>query len=84
MKLILTSSEFVHVPLTSAYNHNNYRNIKDKSITINEICHEDDNFFQYTLIQHGIRTFLGCSETKTGLGNDGNNEIEIDFLEYYT
>ena len=80
-KILIPANESVHIPEKSKYNRNYYKlNGSNLGIEILEVCHEDDDFYEY-FIADGIKEiFIGCSENSL----DENTDVEIDFLYYYT
>jgi hypothetical protein len=84
MKLILQTKDFEHIKDESIYNHNIYKYLEPSSvdeIRILEVCHEDDNFYEYHMITNGMQSFLGCSPNPI---DNEHGEVEIDFQLYYT
>jgi len=83
MELKLNSNDYEHISEKSDYNHNYYK-FKGKShlypTEILEICHEDENYSEFYLIENDNKIFLGCS-------NDFFEEdetITINFRVFYT
>ena len=79
MRLTLNSSEFDHLPDVSAYNRNYYRN-KTLDYIVREVCHEDNDYQEFYLVENGELVFIGSSTD--GFGDGG--EIKIDFKVRYT
>ena len=81
MKIQLPASEFVHLDNISTYNHNYFSSKNgNMGITLLEICHEDYDFFEYSLVDREKVIFLGCSDKSIS----DSDILEIDFLYYYT
>jgi hypothetical protein len=80
MKLKLTKSEFARVPQESVYNNNVYLHM-GSLIKIKEICHEDENFYEYRLVSGDV--LLGCSY-EPAFGRWAEDWTEIDFGVYFT
>ncbi|MFA5154546.1 MAG: hypothetical protein WC554_18525 [Clostridia bacterium] len=83
MKLVIKSSEFVHLKDRSEYNHNYYQYTGEANnkFIIYEICHEDYDFCEYWIIDNETKMFLGCSQFDH---IHDNAIVNIDFREYYT
>ena len=83
MKLIFNTKDFEHIPEKSKYNHNVYKHKNESFDEICEICHEDYDYYEYSLIDHNSEsvTFLGCSQDSL---SSEKPIIEIDFRMYYT
>ncbi len=75
----LIKSEFEHRPEISVYNNNYYRH-KEFGYIIYELCHEDENYYEYFLLQDGKNIFIGSSIT----GFNGKEDISLNFKEDYT
>jgi len=80
-KILISASDIVSVTEESSYNRNYYR-LKNSNVsaTILEVCHEDDNFYEYLIVDGNKEIFIGCSENSL----DEGVAVEIDFLYYYT
>lgn len=84
MKLQLKPKDFKHIPEKSTYNRNYYKYIGSDfciDTEILEICHEDDNFYEFKLIYFNHEVFIGCCEKSIDISNE---IIEIDFRNYYS
>ena len=79
-KLILISTQFEHLKDESTYNKNYYINRKD-DYKILEICHEDESYCEYFLVENNNEIFLGYADLNMDLGKEN---IEMDFKVYFT
>jgi len=79
MNLIFNQSEFEQRTEISVYNNNYYRH-KKLGYVIYEICHEDENYYEFFLLEDGKNIFIGCSMK----GFDGEEYVTIEFKEAYT
>ena len=73
----LDPKDYIYRPEISSYNYNHYRNVVTGQ-TILEICHEDENYFDYFLVEGAlgdIKTPIGSSFSQDGL--DGDEVIEL-------
>lgn len=86
MKLIFKPKEFEHLENKSRYNNNFYKYTgqKNRESQILEICHEDENFYEFYMVdfEHDDElVFLGCSQDSI---TSEKESIEIDFRYFYT
>ena len=81
MKVSFNTSEFEHLKSMSVYNNNFYKH-KVNGFILLEICHEDENFCEYKLIDNG-EVFLGCSSDEEGFGIK-DVEVSFEFGLYFT
>ncbi len=67
-------SKYEIVKDRSVYNDNYYKAKGSNTRTLlHEICHEDQNFSEYYLVDESLQVFLGCSNADVG------DIIYIDF-----
>ena len=85
MKLHLNSDDFIHLKEKSQYNCNYYKHKTKENIIIEEQCHEDYDFNSYNLVDENLNEtfFLGCCYCFNAEGL-GKENIELDFMEFYT
>ena len=82
MEVRLTTKDFKHLKDLSTYNSNYYKYIgkeANENFIIHEKCHENYDFYEYSLVENNNEIFLGCSKD-----NFGDEEIIIDFKLFYT
>lgn len=79
MTLILNQKDFEHVKDNSIYNHNFYLN-RHLDYLLYEVCHEDENYYEYFIMEDGVQVFIGCSMG----GLNSAETINIDFKKHYT
>lgn len=82
MYLELKSVDFERIAEKSKYNHNYYKYCGDKNVNyteIYEVCHEDEGYSEFYIIEGHSKIFLGCSRDSIG-----NPIVVIDFRLYYT
>jgi hypothetical protein len=77
MTTTLDPKDYTHIPEISSYNHNYYRHIQTGH-TILEVCHEDENYFDYDLVEEDNITPLGSSYSQYGLDGDEILELHSD------
>jgi hypothetical protein len=72
-------SEYEIVENKSVYNNNYYIHKRSNTNTaLHEICHEDENYSEFYLVDEISEMFLGCSSEYCG------DSINIDFGLRYT
>lgn len=82
MEIRLRPKDFKHLKEKSAYNNNYYEYIGKEANTkfsILEKCHENYDFYEYTLIENEDEVFLGCSRDSFE-----DAEVIVDFRLFYT
>lgn len=80
MKLVINQKDFRHISELSVYNNNIYKH-RSMDIMIREICHEDEDWYEYKIIDKGIESFLGSSHEYF---TESELLLNIDFKVYYT
>jgi hypothetical protein len=79
MKLTITQAEFEHQKDDSVYNHNYYKH-KKLGYTLLEECHEDENYYDYLLVEGDKEIFIGHS---LKCAFEGGEDIAIEFKESF-